>query len=50
MPLIDAGAFRRTAHHSGLLRFSVNEENMTLKLMLILYFFARARVDGMLLA
>jgi hypothetical protein len=26
----------RAAHHSGLLRFSVNEENMMLKLMLIL--------------
>jgi hypothetical protein len=30
------GRGRCAAHHSGLLRFSVNEENMMLKLMLIL--------------
>jgi hypothetical protein len=34
--LSDLRAYSRAAHHSGLLRFSVNEENMMLKLMLIL--------------
>src|ERR1700674_2142655 len=36
------------AHHSGLLRFSVNEENMMLKLILISLLITRVRIDGVL--